>query len=222
MRVRAELNVTDLAAAAGFYTDVLGFVLVGATDETRSLRRGGVDLDLVRDDPPPDRPGVQLTLELDGGASTVEAAYDRVLRAGYPVLAPPADHPAGVRSFRLADPDGHRWRITHGTEHTATARTPPPPYTAVIFTSLRTDDDHAGYAATAAEMDRLATGQPGYLGIESAREELGITVSYWRTAADALAWKAVAEHELAQQAGRSRWYRGYRVRVATVEREYGF
>jgi heme-degrading monooxygenase HmoA len=101
------------------------------------------------------------------------------------------------------------------------AQTPPPPYTAVIFTSLRTDEDDAGYDDTSARMDELAAQQPGYLGVESARSELGITVSYWATPADARAWKAVAEHRLAQRTGRERWYRGYRVRVATVEREYG-
>jgi heme-degrading monooxygenase HmoA len=102
------------------------------------------------------------------------------------------------------------------------ATTPQPPYTAVIFTSVRTDLDDVGYAATAEEMERLAAEQPGYLGIESARSGLGITVSYWLTAEAARAWKTVAEHRLAQQRGRDTWYRSYRVRVATVEREYGF
>jgi heme-degrading monooxygenase HmoA len=101
------------------------------------------------------------------------------------------------------------------------ADTPPPPYTAVIFTSVRTDDD-SGYAETLARMEELAAQQPGYLGIESAREDVGITVSYWATAAEARAWKVVAEHRMAQQTGRQRWYRGYRVRIATVDREYGF
>ncbi|MCU1280585.1 MAG: hypothetical protein JWM53_4131 [bacterium] len=104
------------------------------------------------------------------------------------------------------------------------ADTPAPPYVAVIFTSLRTDADLAGYDAMAAEMDRLGALQPGYLGIESARgaDGLGITISYWRDAAAALAWKAVAEHLGAQRLGRERWYRAYRVRVAEVVREYGF
>jgi heme-degrading monooxygenase HmoA len=102
------------------------------------------------------------------------------------------------------------------------AETPPPPYTAVIFTSLRTEDDVEGYAATAARMEELAAQQPGYLGIESARSGLGITVSYWASDEHARAWKAELEHVLAQQAGRERWYSGYRVRVATVERDYGF
>jgi heme-degrading monooxygenase HmoA len=103
------------------------------------------------------------------------------------------------------------------------ADTPEPPYTAVIFTSVRTDADEAGYAATAQAMERLAAQQPGYLGIESVRADgFGITVAYWSDADSARAWKAVAEHRVAQQHGRERWYRTYRVRVATVERAYGF
>jgi heme-degrading monooxygenase HmoA len=101
------------------------------------------------------------------------------------------------------------------------AQTPEPPYTAVIFTSIRTDGDN-GYDQTAETMEMLAAEQPGFLGIESARSGLGITVSYWVDQAAARSWKAVADHRLAQRLGRERWYRNYRVRVATVEREYGF
>jgi heme-degrading monooxygenase HmoA len=103
------------------------------------------------------------------------------------------------------------------------ADTPAPPYTAVIFTSLRTDEDAGGYDAMAQAMEAQAATQPGYLGIESARgaDGLGITVSYWRTADDARAWKRVAEHAGAQRLGRERWYRAYRVRVAEVSRAYG-
>lgn len=100
------------------------------------------------------------------------------------------------------------------------AATPEPPYTAVIFTSVRTAGDR-GYAAAAAAMDALARQQPGFLGVESAREGIGITVSYWRDDHAARAWKQVAEHLLVQRAGRAVWYANYRVRVATVSREYG-
>ncbi|MGB8861686.1 MAG: antibiotic biosynthesis monooxygenase [Ilumatobacteraceae bacterium] len=100
------------------------------------------------------------------------------------------------------------------------AQTPEPPYTAVIFTSLRTDGDH-GYAEAAAAMVAMAAEQPGYLGVECARDGLGITVSYWCSPADAAAWKQVAEHLLVQRTGQTTWYSDYRVRVATVEREYG-
>ena len=102
------------------------------------------------------------------------------------------------------------------------ARTPRPPYYAVIFTSLRTDGD-AGYGATADRMVELAAQQPGYLGVESVRgaDGLGITVSYWESEAAIAAWRAHAEHTLARERGRSDWYAHYELRVAKVERAYG-
>ena len=100
------------------------------------------------------------------------------------------------------------------------AQTPQPPYTAVIFTSLRTDGDR-GYARMSERMAELAAAQPGYLGLESARDDLGITVSYWVDEAAAAAWKQVAEHLVAQQRGREAWYADYQVRIATVTRSYG-
>jgi heme-degrading monooxygenase HmoA len=101
------------------------------------------------------------------------------------------------------------------------AQTPPTPYYAVIFTSLRTEGDN-GYGAMAEEMDELAMQQPGYLGIESARNEVGITVSYWRSLEDIKNWKANERHLVAQRTGRNSWYEHYKVRVCLVERDYGF
>ena len=104
----------------------------------------------------------------------------------------------------------------------ALASTPEPPYYAVIF-STTTTDDTAGYAETAARMVELATGMPGFLGIDSAREHgVGVTVSYWESEAAISNWKADAEHELARETGRARWYESYELRVARVERAYGF
>lgn len=100
------------------------------------------------------------------------------------------------------------------------ASTPEPPYTAVIFTSLRSEGDD-GYAAMTRRMVELAAEQPGYLGVESARDGLGITVSYWVDEDAAAGWKRVAEHLVAQARGRADWYVDYQVRVATVTRSYG-
>jgi heme-degrading monooxygenase HmoA len=100
------------------------------------------------------------------------------------------------------------------------AETPEPPYWAVIFTSIRTDGDD-GYGAMAEAMERLAQRQPGFLGMESAREGVGITVSYWQDLDAIAAWKADVRHLAAQQKGRADWYARYQVRVARVERDYG-
>lgn len=100
------------------------------------------------------------------------------------------------------------------------AKTPEPPYYAVIFTSTLASDN--GYGAMAEKMVELAAQQPGFLGIESAREDgLGITVSYWTDEAAITAWKANAQHQSAQKLGNERWYSDFQLRVAKVERAYG-
>ncbi|WP_343672093.1 antibiotic biosynthesis monooxygenase [Chitinophaga sp.] len=101
------------------------------------------------------------------------------------------------------------------------ARTPTPPYYAVIFTSLRTPVDD-GYKDTATLMVELAQAQPGYLGVESAREGVGITVSYWESLEAIRNWKQQADHLIAQQLGREKWYAEYKTRICLVERDYGF
>jgi len=101
------------------------------------------------------------------------------------------------------------------------AQTPSPPYYAVIFTSLRTEGDN-GYGTMAEAMEQLAAEQPGFLGIESARDGLGITVSYWESLASIAAWKQNARHLVAQQRGRDTWYEKFKVRICRVERDYEF
>ena len=103
---------------------------------------------------------------------------------------------------------------------TTPGETPTPPYYAVIFTSTRRDGDD-GYAETAREMLELASKQPGFLGFETARQEIGISVSYWSSLEAIKAWKENPDHRQAQQRARD-WYREFRVRVCRVEREYGF
>ncbi|WP_101046603.1 antibiotic biosynthesis monooxygenase family protein [Macromonas nakdongensis] len=99
---------------------------------------------------------------------------------------------------------------------------PEPPYFAVIFTNQRSAADPAGYAQTADRMVALAAEQPGFIGAESTRdaEGFGITVSYWQDEASIRAWKANAEHRIAQETGQQHWYEHYITRVAKVERAY--
>ncbi len=101
------------------------------------------------------------------------------------------------------------------------ASTPAAPYYAVIFTSIRTPCDK-GYIAMAEKMNELAKLQPGYLGMESAREEIGITISYWKDLESIRLWKQNADHQLAQQKGKEKWYAQYKIRICKVERDYGY
>lgn len=103
---------------------------------------------------------------------------------------------------------------------TTIATTADPPYWAVIFTSLRSDVDD-GYDQAAARMVELASQQPGFLGIESVRDGLGITVSYWSDETAMREWKKNVKHREVQRLGREEWYSSFRTRIARVEREYG-
>lgn len=100
------------------------------------------------------------------------------------------------------------------------ANTPEPPYYAVIFTSVRTEGDN-DYAEMARRMVELASEQPGFLGFETARQEIGISVSYWSSHEAIRAWKENASHREVQNRAKD-WYKCFRVRVCRVEREYGF
>jgi len=102
-----------------------------------------------------------------------------------------------------------------------------PPYYAVIFTSISTENNE-GYSEMGEAMEKLAQQQEGYLGIESARNEvgpstaLGVTVSYWKDLESIRNWKQNLDHLDAQRKGRASWYKSYTVRIALVEREYSF
>lgn len=102
------------------------------------------------------------------------------------------------------------------------ASLPEPPYYAVIFSSLRTPGEN-GYGAMADRMVELAGSQPGFLGVESVRDQegFGITVSYWESEEAIALWKAHSEHHAAQERGKRAWYEHYEMRVAKVERSYG-
>jgi heme-degrading monooxygenase HmoA len=108
------------------------------------------------------------------------------------------------------------------------AALPDPPYWAVIFSSRRRGGaepaDDPGYAAAAQRMVELAADQPGFLGIESSRDGsgFGITVSYWQSPEALLAWRRQVEHAAIREQGRERWYEHYELRVAAVERAYGW
>ncbi len=98
-----------------------------------------------------------------------------------------------------------------------------PPYYAVIFTSQRTAVEE-GYESMSGKMLELASGQPGFLGVESARDAagLGITVSYWASLEAIANWRNDVQHRVAQSTGRKKWYSHYETRIARVERSYEF
>ena len=103
---------------------------------------------------------------------------------------------------------------------TKIADTPVAPYYVVVFSSILKDEDDQSYFAMAKHMEILAEEQEGFLGIESARSEIGITVSYWKDEASIIAWKNNAEHIAAQKLGKDLWYKSYKLRIGKIERAY--
>ena len=101
------------------------------------------------------------------------------------------------------------------------ADTPTTPYYAVIFTSKRSDVDD-DYNALSDRMIELASEQEGFLGVESAREEIGITVSYWKDLESISRWKNNVEHKVARERGKEEWYLQFKVRIAKIERDYQY
>ena len=101
------------------------------------------------------------------------------------------------------------------------AETPTPPYYAVIFTSIRTEGDN-NYGDMAVRMILLTQDQDGFLGVENARNEIGIMVSYWRDLESIKKWKENSEHKTTRENGRKLWYTSFKTRIAKVESNYDF
>lgn len=101
------------------------------------------------------------------------------------------------------------------------ANTPKPPYYTVIFTSLK-NNDTIGYNEMAERMIELVKNEPGFLGVESARENIGITVSYWTDLTAIKNWKDNIEHQEAQTKGKTEFYKSFKVRIGKIERDYQF
>ena len=85
------------------------------------------------------------------------------------------------------------------------SNTPTPPYYAVIFSSVRTTDTK-GYTEMNALMNALAVEQQGFLGMENAQSDIGISISYWSDLEAIKRWKDHLEHQNAQKEGQNRWY----------------
>jgi len=102
------------------------------------------------------------------------------------------------------------------------AQTPEPPYWAVIFSAHRNAAAGDQFEETDQRMMALAAEQPGFLGVDTAASDIGITVSYWADEESIAAWRRNADHAFAQHEGRTRWYDAYQLRVARVERAHSF
>jgi heme-degrading monooxygenase HmoA len=95
----------------------------------------------------------------------------------------------------------------------------PVPYYAVIFTSIL-EENVPDYESLAERMEILCSGMDGFLGMDHARSEMGITICYWRDLAAIENWRNHPEHRQAQERGMKEFYRYYKVQLAVVEKAY--
>ena len=101
------------------------------------------------------------------------------------------------------------------------SKTPKPPYYAVIFSSTMSENNK-DYINMSKRMIELAAKQDGFLGVESVRDKLGITVSYWLDLDSIKKWKINTEHIEAKTKGKNQWYSSYKVRISKVEMDYSY
>ena len=103
---RPNLEVAELAPAAAFLRDVLGFEV--EVDEPEMglmlLRRNAVGLALVRSV----SPGINATTAAYIGVTGVDDMHERCVARGAAVVTSLTDHPWGLRDFVVEMPGGHR------------------------------------------------------------------------------------------------------------------
>ena len=101
------LRSTDPARAAEFYESAFGFKRRAADDSGVDLELGGFELSFRRGEQPA-RDGIQIGFRVDT-AGEVDAWAQELAQRGFAVLAPPSgDRWEGMRSFRIADPEGRQ------------------------------------------------------------------------------------------------------------------
>lgn len=102
------------------------------------------------------------------------------------------------------------------------AKTPKPPYYAVISSAHVVVDDYELYLSFWKKAIAIAMSFPGFLGFESAKEELTVTVSYWTSLESIKAWKQQVDEIVNRNGELDSWYKSYTLRICTVEKAYHF
>lgn len=101
------------------------------------------------------------------------------------------------------------------------ALTPEPPYYAVIFSSYLKNNLY-DYEETFEKLMQIAGEIDGFIGMESVRNDFGISISYWKDKSSIEEWKENFEHIIAKKRGKQEWYKNYSLKIARVEYEKNF
>jgi heme-degrading monooxygenase HmoA len=96
---------------------------------------------------------------------------------------------------------------------------------AVIFEVWPNEGQREPYLALAASLRAELVKMDGFISIErfESLTEQGkiLSLQFWRDEAAIAAWREKLEHRRAQAKGRASMFRDYRLRVASVTRDYG-
>ncbi|MGE0657937.1 MAG: antibiotic biosynthesis monooxygenase [Reyranellaceae bacterium] len=96
---------------------------------------------------------------------------------------------------------------------------------AVIFEVWPRDGKRAPYLDIAATLKPLLEQIDGFVSVErfESLSEPGkiLSLSFFRDEAAVMAWRNTEKHRMAQQAGRGGIFADYRLRIASVIRDYG-
>ncbi|UXH77895.1 antibiotic biosynthesis monooxygenase family protein [Roseateles amylovorans] len=96
---------------------------------------------------------------------------------------------------------------------------------AVIFEVTPSDGGRDRYLELAAALKPLLQEIDGFISIERFQSLTDptrlLSLSFWRDEAAVLAWRRLEAHRAAQSEGRAGVFADYRLRVATVVRDYG-
>ena len=96
---------------------------------------------------------------------------------------------------------------------------------AVIFEVEPAEGEYNTYLEYAATLKSLLEQIDGFISVERfqslSHPKKLLSLSFWRDEDAVKKWRKIKQHRIAQAAGREGVFSGYRLRVATVVRDYG-
>lgn len=106
-------------------------------------------------------------------------------------------------------------------------RTPDPPYYAIITTNIQSGKSQEEYDQTMQEMLKVVKKLPGFLGSETAYDQVAdgrrfkLGVTYWSNLEAISSWREHAQHMRVKKRGKELWYDEHNTRICHVISQYG-
>ncbi len=107
--ITPQLPVADVAEAARYYKDVLGFEVAFTRESFGAVKCGTTEIFLCKSETP--QPGTWSCVRVENA----DALYAIYRERGAEIVEKLANKPWGMREFTIRDPNGHYFRIGHST-----------------------------------------------------------------------------------------------------------